>query len=241
MGECCSQSCQEQTKKKSVNEADAGIPLPLPLVTKLTSLMMGGILLYCGYTSCQAGTFECSWNDLPDISHVMGKPPLNKLYAIMLTFYAFVKQAYVRSYHHRLSAFDNVSKKNTYLLCYAAISCVFGPLIGFWDVYYDMQVHCIIVAFFVIGEVGYILTIVSMIKNNRTAFPQSTQSTIDWLILCRAAFFTMGVISLGAKYLHYELGVWGAILEWSIFNLTFVIFALLSDVMPYDLKVVRAD
>ena len=32
----------------------------------------------------------------------MGNPPLNKLYAIMLTLYAANKQAYVRAHHSRL-------------------------------------------------------------------------------------------------------------------------------------------
>jgi hypothetical protein len=100
--------------------------------------MMGGTLIYCGYISCESGVFECSTNSFPDVSHVMGKAPLNKLYAIMLTFYAFVKQAYVRAYHHRLSSFETEASNNTYLLGFAVLSCVFGPMIGFWDVYYDM-------------------------------------------------------------------------------------------------------
>jgi hypothetical protein len=52
---------------------------------------------------CTDGTFTCDDKHFPDISHVMGLAPLNKLYAIMLTGYACVKQAYVRAYHHRLT------------------------------------------------------------------------------------------------------------------------------------------
>lgn len=203
--------------------------------------MMGGTLLYCGYIACTTGEYECSSTHLPDVSHVMGHPPLNKLYAIMLTFYAFVKQAYVRAYHDRLSAFPNVAKKNTYLLCYAALSVVFGPMIGYFDVFYNMQVHCLVVAFFVIGEVGYILTIISMVKNNRLSFPQSVQGSIDNLLLCRVVLVILGVISLGSKYMRYDIGVYSAYIEWIVFNLTFVVFAILAQVMPYELKVVKAD
>ena len=62
---------------------------------------MGALLTYFGYVKCTDGTYNCS-NKMPDISHVMGRPPLNKLYAIMLTVYACVKQAYVRAYYVRL-------------------------------------------------------------------------------------------------------------------------------------------
>jgi hypothetical protein len=37
----------------------------------------------------------------------MGHEPLNKLYAIMLTFYAFQKQAYVRAFYSQLKALPN--------------------------------------------------------------------------------------------------------------------------------------
>jgi hypothetical protein len=49
----------------------------------------------------------------------------------------------------------------------------------------------------------------------------------------------MGCISLGAKFYHYDLGAYGAMLEWAIFNMTFVIFALLARLMPYKLDIMR--
>jgi hypothetical protein len=180
-------------------------------------------------------------NDFPDVSHVMGRPPFNKLYAIMLTFYAFDKQAYVRAYHDRLSPIIGESKKNSLLVLFGVVSCISGPGIGFYDVFYNMHMHCLIVAFFVIGEIGYIFTIISVLKNNRSQFPEAASSKIDRLILCRAILFVEGVISLGSKYIHYDLHAYGAFIEWTVFIMTFYVFTLLSEVMPYELKVVRKD
>ena len=185
-----------------------------------------------------AGEYECSTNSFPDVSHVMGHAPLNKLYSIMLTLHAVVKTAYVRAYHDRLSQFPGVEKKNFYLLCYAAMSCVFGPMIGYFDVFYDVKIHCTVVAPFVIGELGYIFTIVSMIKNNRLQFDQSKQKYIDWLLYCRAFLFVEACVSLYTKYYRIEYGALGAFIEWTVFQMTFVVFTILSFVMPYTLKVV---
>ena len=158
-------------RAKQVKVTSSDIPLSLTVVTQVASFLMAAGLLICGYISCQAGTFECSTNSFPDVSHVMGKAPFNKLYAIMLTFYALVKQAYIRAYHQRFSSIPEASTNNSFLLCYGALSCVFGPMIGFFDVFYNMQVHCTVVAFFVVGEIGYIFTICSMVSSNRDSFP----------------------------------------------------------------------
>ena len=117
--------------------------------------MMAAIICYCGYVKCNDGSFNCE-NHFPDISHVMGRAPLNKLYAIMLTVYACVKQAQVRAYHERLRGIASPGT-NSNLLIYGAISCVFGPMIGYFDVYYNMTVHCSVVALFVIGELLYVI------------------------------------------------------------------------------------
>lgn len=124
--------------------------------------MMASIIIYFGYVGCTDGTFTCDENSFPDISHVMGKAPLNKLYAIMLTWYACVKQANVRAYHQRLQGIAS-SGTNQALVIYGIISCIFGPLIGFFDVYYNMPVHCFVVALFVIGEVLYIFTMTAVL------------------------------------------------------------------------------
>jgi hypothetical protein len=200
---------------------------------------MGVTLIYCGYQACLAGTFECSLQDFPDVSHVMGHPPLNKLYAIMLTVHALVKSAYVRAYHHRLSAFPNVAKKNTYCLYYAALSIIFGPCIGYFDVFYNVKIHCTVTAFFTIGELSYIFSVISMIKNNRLSFASGqTQTYIDYLLTCRAILFIEGCLSMYLKINDLHYGALSAFIEWTVFEMTFVVFAILSWVMPYQLKVV---
>ena len=135
---------------------------------------------------------------MPDISHVMGKAPLNKLYAIMLTFYACVKQGYVRAYNDRLTGIASNGTRQS-LLIYGAISCIFGPMIGFFDVYYNMQVHCFVVALFVIGEVLYIFTMTATLNSTRDQWPQSVQGSIDNLVFCRLVTVVLGVVTLGAK------------------------------------------
>jgi len=51
---------------------------------------MSGIIAIYGYVLCENGTFKCVWGEsFPYMSNVMGYAPQNKLYAIMMTFYAW--------------------------------------------------------------------------------------------------------------------------------------------------------
>jgi hypothetical protein len=102
----------------------------------------------------------------------MGLPPLNKLYSIMLTGYALVKQAYARANHDRLSAITS-SGVNSFLLLCALTSCIFGPCIGFFDTYYDVKTHCVVTKLFTIGELLYSFVIITVVNNNRLSFPQN--------------------------------------------------------------------
>lgn len=95
-------NAHQHTASQVVKGTDNGFPLNLTTVTKVVSFLMCGILVACGYVRCNDGTFQCNYPHIPDISHVMGQAPLNKLYAIMLTAYAANKQAYVRAQHQRL-------------------------------------------------------------------------------------------------------------------------------------------
>jgi hypothetical protein len=167
----------------------------------------------------------------------MGKAPLNKLYAIMLTAYAYVKQAYVRAYHHRLQGVASPCTQQA-MLIYGGMSCVFGPMIGFFDVYYDMQVHCFVVALFVVGEVLYIFTATGVLNSSRGAFPQSVQGGIDTMVNCRNLTIVLGVITLGAKVLSIDIDPYSAYIEWILFNLSFYIFHVLGQIMPYNAVVV---
>ena len=194
-------------------------------------------LLVCGYIKCSDGEYQCTGDSFPDISHVMGHPPTNKLYAIMLTVYAFVKQAQVRAFHHRLSGIASPCT-STAMLVYGFMSCVFGPMIGYFDVYYDMPVHCFVVALFVVGEVLYIFTATGVLNSCRDKFPQSAQSGIDRLVLCRAITVVLGVVTLGTRVVGIKIDPYSSYIEWILFNLSFYIFAVLASIMPYNVVVV---
>jgi len=129
------------------------------------------------------------------------------------------------------------------MLYFAAVSCVFGPMIGFFDVYYNMIVHCTVTALFVIGELGYIITMIGIVSNNRSFFSQipDSESLISNLEYCRLFIYIEGVVKLGAKFYGIDIGAWSAFIEWSLFICTFYIFAVLSDLMPYQLKVVKKE
>ena len=236
--QCCAHSAAAAPVK--VQGTDNGFPLNLSAVTKVVSFMMCATLLGCGYLKCTDGSFECTNGKFPDISHVMGHPPLNKLYAIMLTLYAANKQAYVRAQHARLQGIASACTLQA-MLIYGAMSCIFGPMIGFFDVYYDMHVHCFVVALFVIGEVLYFFTATGVLNSCRTAFPQAAQSSIDTLVTCRALTVVLGVITLGSKVIGKDIDPYGAYIEWILFNMSFYLFTVLADIMPYDAIVVPED
>ena len=120
---------------------------------------------------------------------------------------------------------------------------VFGPLIGYFDVYYDMTAHCTVTAIFTIGELGYIFTIIGICSSNRKFFADVKGYTqkIDTLETCRMFLAVEAVISLGSKYMHYNIGAWSAIIEWTLFICTFYIFTVLADLMPYQSKVFKIE
>lgn len=224
---CCQPSQPKQRR------ADAGeMPISLTTVTWTVSFLMGSILLICGYIQCTNGTFECSTGKIPDISHVMGNPPLNKLYAIMLAGYAFNKQALVRAFHERLTGIASPGT-NSWLVTFGVMGVIFGPCIGYWDVYFNMPVHCFVVALFVVGEVGYALTIIGVLNGARAQFSQAAQASIDTLVNCRLLTIVLGVITLGNKFVHADIDPYGSWIEWILFIMSFYIYALLSSVMPY--------
>jgi hypothetical protein len=61
------------------------------------------------------------------------------------------------------------------------------------------------------------------------------------MILMRAVIIIEAVITYGAKFYGIDIKAGGNIIEWAVFHETFYIFALLTDLMPYTLKVVRKD
>ena len=128
------------------------------------------------------------------------------------------------------------------MLCFGLLSIVFGPLIGFFDVFYDVHIHCTCAALFTIGEVGYVINMVSVLKNHRDLFTrEGAQSKINTLIMLRGLIVIQGIVTYGAKLYQIDIGAGSSIIEWSVFHETFYIFAILPDIMPFELKVVRAD
>ena len=77
-------------KRRSVGEAP-DIPISITTMIQGTMIMMATLIAIFGYRACMQGEFECTIEHFPDISHVMGVAPLNKLYSIMFVVYSFSK------------------------------------------------------------------------------------------------------------------------------------------------------
>jgi len=117
-------------------------------------VMMATLIAYFGWVACTSDKRfgECSLDNFFDISHLMGNPPLNKLYAIMLTVYSATKQAEHRAYFNRLSTF--VSPILNYFIFFAAcVAMIAGPGIGYYDTYFNIDMHMFFTTTFVIAEV----------------------------------------------------------------------------------------
>jgi hypothetical protein len=189
----CSSKVDPEIRKAPAKNASSGaIPLSVTTMVQGTMLMMAGTIAYNGYTACMAGTWECTPEKMPDISHLMGGPPLNKLYSIMLTVYSCVKQAEARAYYHRLSGFVSPLANNILLLA-ATASFIFGPLIGYFDCYYDMDHHMLATQIFTGGEVVYVYTLLYLISTNREQFPASAGNSI---FLCQVGLAMVAVVGL---------------------------------------------
>lgn len=211
------------------------IPLSLSTCVQATMLMMASVIALCGYQACQEGKFECTWQHFPDISHVMGGPPLNKLYSIMLTIYSCTKQAEARAYHDRLSTFVS-PLANGLLLLAATVSFIFGPLIGYFDCYYDMHHHMQATGLFTGGEIVYIYGIVYLLATNRSQFDASASAAIDRCILALIIVAIDGyLMQLGPEALGISIHQIG---EWVAFYLDFFVRYQLSTIIRYKSQVV---
>ena len=118
------------------------------------------------------------------------------------------------------------------MLIYAFLSCVFGPMIGFFDVFYNMKVHCFVVALFTAGEVLYMYTAVGILNSCKDKF-QGHESKISLLVTMRWISFILGVITLGHKIIGFDIGIFSAVIEWTEFEMSFIMFAMFATIMPY--------
>lgn len=78
-------ACCQQKKVSAAGD------LNLSTVIQATMAMMAVIIAICTYQACSEGAFGCEVNSWPDISHVMGRAPYNKLYSIMFAIYSCTK------------------------------------------------------------------------------------------------------------------------------------------------------
>jgi hypothetical protein len=177
-----------------------------------------------------AGEFTCTIQKFPDISHVMGVAPLNKLYSIMLTVYSCTKQAEARAYHDRLSGFVS-PLMNSFLLLAALASFICGPGIGYFDCYYDMDHHMTFTTIFTVGEIVYMYTLVYLISSNRNQFSQEAQPVINRAV---NLLYMMVIVGILMQFKNETLGISIAqIGEWIAFYTDFYIRFSLASIMKY--------
>ena len=165
----------------------------------------------------------------------MGVAPRNKLYAIMLTIYSCTKQAEARAYHDRLSTFVS-PLVNSFVLIAATASFIFGPGIGYWDCYFDMDMHMFATKIFTIGEIIYVFCVVYLVASNRTQFPQSVHSNID---TCVTSLYMILIVGIFMQIGNARLGInMNQIGEWIAFFTDFLIRYNLAIIMKYKCIVV---
>jgi len=227
--ECCNHHAVKPEKKRE-GEDDPAIPLNLSTIIQGTMIMMSSIIAYFGYTACMAGDFECTWQKFPDISHVMGVAPLNKLYAIMLTVYSCTKQAEARAINDKLSGFVSPITRGILLLA-ALASFIFGPCIGFWDCYYNMEIHCEVTQIFTIGEVAYLTILVYLLHTNRDKFEASASPIIDRCALGMVVAAIDGILmAMGPEATGVSIAQIG---EWTAFYIDFFVRFNIAYIIRY--------
>jgi len=131
-------------------------------------VMMVTLISYFGWVACTTDSRfgECSLDKFFSISELMGMPPLNKLYAIMMTVYSATKQAEARAYYNRLSTFVS-PLLNNFLFFAACVAMIAGPAIGYYDCYFNGHMHMVCTNTFVIAEVCYLVPLAYIMSTNR--------------------------------------------------------------------------
>ena len=122
------------------------------------------------------------------------------------------------------------------ILLSATASFIFGPLIGYFDCYYDMEHHMLATNIFTIGEIIYVFSVVYLVASNRNQFSPSVTSNISncvnslYLILVVGVFMHIGNKSLGINM--NQIG------EWIAFYTDFFIRFNLAIIMKYSCTLV---
>ena len=153
----------------------------------------------------------------------------------MLALYSCVKQAEARAYYNRLSGFVSPLVNNILLLA-ALVSFIFGPLIGFFDTYYDLDHHMLATGLFTGGEVVYIYTIMYLICTNREQFPASAGNSIFYIKISLTIVAITGlVMHFNQDFPGYAINQMG---EWIAFFNDFFIRFHIASFIRYTGKVV---
>ena len=193
-------------------------------------LVMMSVLAWFCYESCSEGKFECSIHKFPDISHVMGGPPLNKLYMMLLTLYSMIKVVETRTYHDRLSAIANPMINNAMIIP-AVVAAVYGPAIGYYDVYYDVKTHVKVAGYFTLGELIYLLMIILVLVTNLKELSPNQRILTALILFLFALVVAVGVVMTYRNDLGLNGYAVNQIGEWVAFYLDFIIRMVLAELL----------
>jgi hypothetical protein len=102
----------------------------------------------------------------------------------------------VRAYYSTYASLGASQLYQTLMLIATVASCIAGPGIGYFDCYFDIDMHMLCTQIFTIGEAVYCLTAISVIVSNKDKFSQSSyvQSRIDYLEYARYFTLFLGVV-----------------------------------------------
>jgi len=218
-------------KQKRLRDPTDEVALPLTFVTQAFCLIFAFTLCYVNYTCCVNGDFICTTEKFPTVSDLMGKSPYDKIYCLLMTTYAALKQANFRAHYLRLSGITSDST-NTALLCIGLSSCISGPLIAYFDRYSDVHTHSIVVVFFVIAEVLYFFIYAGILNNHPLKFI-GCEGQIQTLNIMKYITLAIGGISIYAKITGQSIGGYSAMIELIVFCISMGVYATLVKISPY--------
>lgn len=211
-------------------------------------VMMATVIAAFGYKACTDPTFvppegppfSCKVTDFFTISDIMGVAPWNKLYAIMMTIYSFSNLAEIRCWDDRLSSFVSAQTRNV-LWFGTILGMVSGPMIGFYDCYFDYPWHQFSTNLFVVGQLLYIYPIVYILSSNKNQFKAAAHPVIDGMVTL-LIFVTLdgAFIYLFPGMLDKYIDI-GALGEWFAFYSDFYIRYQSTKIISYMLEVTRKD
>ena len=108
---------------------------------------------------------------------------------------------------------------NKALLLFGFLACIFGPMIGFFDTYYDSEHHMLATKLFVIGEIFYTFTITFLLNKNKLHFSKSAQDSIEILVMSCLGTIVLGIAPMFNDYLGVPS--LNSYVEWVVFLLCF--------------------